>query len=49
MALKTCGEIRSVRFVINVRLTEFNNNLDDTVYEICRMYGAIKRSIVQRL
>jgi hypothetical protein len=48
MALKAYGKIRSARYVINVRLTEFNHNLDDTVYEIRPLYGAIKIALVQK-
>ena len=47
MALKAYGKIRSVRYVINVRLTEFNHNLDDRVYEIRWLYGAIKMNLFQ--
>jgi len=31
MVLKAYGKIWSVRYVINIRLTEFNHNLDEAV------------------
>jgi hypothetical protein len=48
MALKAYGKIRSLRSVINVRLTEFKPNLKDRVYETRCVYGVIKKALVQK-